>query len=163
MTTEISVTCVFFLIEYGDSVVLVTLTATFLSSIVDVEWEISRLAASIIFCNGVTLTVVFHSEGWSTKAVIVFVVLGGIVGSWSMKTSWGFALVSLEAILSCIVRCGNFMRLCIGSMTKLLFLLKCKPMIGKHYEKIFRKSVVSIIKYKCGCRQQFLKLTICYL
>ena len=68
-----------FLIRYGDSVVLVTLTAIFLSIIVDIEWEISRLAVSVNFSNGVSVPVVFHFDGWSMKAAIVFVVVGGIV------------------------------------------------------------------------------------
>ena len=65
--------------KYGDSVVLVTLTAILLSIIVDIEWEISRLAVSVNFSSGVTVPVVFHFDGWSMKAVIVFVVGGGIV------------------------------------------------------------------------------------
>ena len=49
-----SVICVFVLIEYGDFVVLVILTATFLSVVVDIEWENSRLADSVNYSNGVT-------------------------------------------------------------------------------------------------------------
>ena len=78
VTTENSAICVCFLIRYGDSVVLVTLTAIRLSIIVDIEWEISRLAVSVNFSSGVTVPVVFHFEGWSIKAVIVFVVVGGL-------------------------------------------------------------------------------------
>ena len=51
VTTENSEICVFLLITYGDSVVLVTLTATFVSHIVDMEWRISRLAVSVNFSN----------------------------------------------------------------------------------------------------------------
>ena len=54
-----------FLMRYGDSVVLVTLTAILLSFIVDIEWEISRLSVSVNFSNGVTVPVVLHFEGWS--------------------------------------------------------------------------------------------------
>ena len=79
VTTENSAICVCFLIRYGDSVVLVTLTAILLLIIVDIEWEISRLAVSVNFSNVVTVPVVFHFDGWSMKAVIVFVVVGGIV------------------------------------------------------------------------------------
>ena len=67
----------FFLIEYGDSVVLVILTAVFLSKIVEIEWDISRLATSVNFPTGVTVPVVCHSDGWSTNAKSVFVVIGG--------------------------------------------------------------------------------------
>ena len=76
---ENSAICAFVLSIYGNSVVLVTLIASYLSIIIDIEWEISRLAVSAHFPNGFTVPVVFHSEGWSIKAVIVFVVSGGIV------------------------------------------------------------------------------------
>ena len=79
VTTENSAICVCFLIKYGDSVVLVILTAMRLSIIVDIEWEISKLAVSVNFSNGVTVPVVFHFEGWSMKSVTVFVVIGGMV------------------------------------------------------------------------------------
>ena len=62
VTTENSAISVCFLIRYGDSVVLVTLTAVRLSIIVDIEWEISRLAVSVNFSNGVTVPVVFHFD-----------------------------------------------------------------------------------------------------
>ena len=75
--------------RYGDFVVLVTLTAILLSMIVDIEWEISKLAVSVNFSNGVTVPVVFHFEGWSMKAVTVFVVAGGMVRSSSMMTGCG--------------------------------------------------------------------------
>ena len=71
MTTENSAFCVFLLIVYGDSVVLVTLTAIFLSLTVDIEWDIIRLAASVNFSTRVTVPVVFHSDEWSTNPVIV--------------------------------------------------------------------------------------------
>ena len=58
---------------------LVTLTAIFLSIIVDIEWDIIRLAASVNFSTGVTVPVVFRSDKWSTNAVIVFVVICGVV------------------------------------------------------------------------------------
>ena len=70
----------------GDSVVLVTLTAILLSIIVDIEWEISRLAVSVNFSNGVLMPVVFRFKGWSMKAVIVFVVVGGMVSAPSVMT-----------------------------------------------------------------------------
>ena len=63
MTTENSGICVFFLIKRGDSVVLVTLTDIPFSIIVNIEWEISKLAVSVNFFSGVTVRVVFHSDG----------------------------------------------------------------------------------------------------
>ena len=119
-----------FLIRYGDSVVLVILTAILLSIIVDIEWEISRLAVSVNFFSGVTVPVVFHLEGWSMKAVTVFVVAGGIVSSASMMTGCGLVVDSLEAVFTCIVKWGKCMRPCVVSMTTLLFLIKCNPIIG---------------------------------
>ena len=79
VTTKNSAVSTFFLIKYGDSVVLLILTAVFLSVIIDIEWDISRLAAFVNFLTGVTVPVVCHSDGWSRKAAIVFVVIGGTV------------------------------------------------------------------------------------
>ena len=131
VTTENSAICVCFLMRYGDSVVLVTLTAILLSNIVDIEWEISTLADSVNFSNGVTVPVVFHFDGWSMKAVIVFVVVGGMVGASSVMTGYGFVVVSLEAVLNCIVKWGKCMRPCVVWMTTLLFLIKCNPINGR--------------------------------
>ena len=72
--------------KYGDSVVLVTLTAILLSIIVDIEWEISRFAVSVNFSNGVTVPVVFVFDGWLMKVVIVFVVVVGIIRASSVMT-----------------------------------------------------------------------------
>ena len=107
MTSEISAVCVFCLFEHGDFVVMVIVTASyFLVKNVDLEWEISRLAVSVNFSSGVTVPAVFHSEGWSTKVLLVFVVLDGIVRASSVKIVWVFAFVQLEAVLTCIVKCG---------------------------------------------------------
>ena len=140
MTTENSAICVFFLTRCVDSVELVTLTAILLSFIVDIESEISKFPLSVNFPNGVTVPFVFHSDAWSTKVVIVFVVLVGIVRASSVMTGWGFAVLSLEAVLTCIVKCGKCMRPCVVSMTTLLFLKKCNPNIG---------SVSFLITTKC--------------
>ena len=121
---------VFILIRYGDSVVLATSTAILLSIIADIDWEIRRLTVSVNFSIGVTVPVVFHSDGWSTKAEIAFVLLGGIVRLSIVITGWGFAVVSLEAVLTCIVKCGNHLGPCVVSMTTLLFLIKSNPIIG---------------------------------
>ena len=88
MTTENSAICVCFLIRYGDSVVLVTLTAILLSNIVDIEWEISKLAVSVNFSNCVTVPIVFHFEGRSTEVEIVFVVVGGMVRQGVVSDDW---------------------------------------------------------------------------
>ena len=129
VTTENSAICVCFF-RYGASVVLVTLLAILLSIIVDIEWEISRLAVSVNFSSGVTLPVVFHFDGWSMKAVIVFVVVGGMVRASSVMTGCGLVVVSLQAVLTCIVKWGNCMSPCVVSMTTLLFLIKCNSIIG---------------------------------
>ena len=125
MTTENSAIWVCFLIRYGDYVVLVALTAFFVSFIVDIEWDISKLAVSVNFSSGFTVPVVFHFDGWSKKALIVFFVIGAIVKESSFMTGCGFVVVSLEALLTCIVKCGKCMRPCVVSMTTLLFLIKC--------------------------------------
>ena len=67
VTTENFSVCVLFLIRYGDSVVLVTLTATIQSISVDIEREITKLAVSVNFFCGITVPVALHSDGWSTK------------------------------------------------------------------------------------------------
>ena len=133
VTTENSATCVFFFIEYGDSVVLVIRTAVFLSIIVEIEWDISRLAASVNFPTGVTVPVVCHSDGrWVVNKCCnricchrwyCCVVLN--------KTGWGLALASVAAFLACIVRCGKWIRPCVVSMTTLLCLMKCNPIMDK--------------------------------
>ena len=79
--------------RYGDSIVLVTLIAFLLSIVADIEWEISRLAVSVNFSNGVTVPVVFHFDGWSRKAVIVFVVVGGMIKVSSVMTGCGLVAV----------------------------------------------------------------------
>ena len=107
VTTENPAICVCFLIRYGDSVVLVTLTAIQLSLIVDTEWEVSKLAVSVKFSNCVTVPVLFHFDGWSTEAVIVFVVVGGIVRVSSVMTGCGLVFISLEAVSVCNVKWGK--------------------------------------------------------
>ena len=102
----------------------------FLANIVDIEWEISRLVVSVNISNGVTVPVVFQSEEGTTKAVSVFVVLGGIVRASSVRTGCDFAFVSLEAVLTSVVECEKRMRVCVVPMTTLLLLLVCNPMIG---------------------------------
>ena len=104
---ENSAICVCFLIRYCDSVVLVTLTAILLSIIVNIEWEISRLDISVNFSNWVTIPVVFHFDGRPAKAVIVFILVGGIVRDSSVMTGWGFVVVSLEALLPALSSAGK--------------------------------------------------------
>ena len=79
LTTENSAICGLFLIEKCDSVILVTLTAIFLSNIIEIERDNIELAASVKFFTGVTVTVVFHFDEWSTKEAIVFGDIGGTV------------------------------------------------------------------------------------
>ena len=102
-----------------------------MSIIVDIEWEISKRAVSVNFFKGVTVPAVFHFNGWSTKAVTVFVVVGGIVRISLKMTGRGFVVVSLEAVLTCLVMYGKCMRPCVVSMTTLLFLTKCNPIFGR--------------------------------
>ena len=131
------------MINYGGSVLLATLTATFCQLLF--EWEISKLAVSLKFSNGVTVPVVFHSEGWSTKAVIVSVVLGGTVRVPSVKTNWGFPVISLAAVLTWIGKCGKSIRPCVVSMTRLLCLMKCNPTIGPVKLSITTKCLAKVV------------------
>ena len=130
VTTKKSAISVCFLIRYSDSAVLFTLTVFLLSIIVDIEWQISRLAVSGNFSNGVTVPVVFHFDGWSMKAVIIFVVVGGLFRASSVMTGCGFVVVSIEVFLTCIVKWGKCTRPCVVSMTTLLFHIKRNPIIG---------------------------------
>ena len=80
----------------------------------------------------------FHSTccvafRWMVKEgcdLIVFVVVGGMVRASSMMTGCGLVVVSLGAVLTCIVKWGKCMRPCVVSMTTLLFLIKCNPIIA---------------------------------
>ena len=130
VTTEDSAICVLFLIKHGDFIVLVTLTA-FVSSInVDIQRKISKVAVSVKFSSEVTVPVEFHSDGLSTKAVIVFVVIDGIFRSSSVSTIWGLALFSLVAVMTCIVNWRETFRPCVVSMTTLFCLIKCISRYG---------------------------------
>ena len=73
--------------------------------------------------------VVFHSERRSIKAANVFVVFGAIVSPSSMMRSWGFKVVSLQVVLTCIVKCGKCMKPCVVSTT-LFFFINCNTLIG---------------------------------
>ena len=64
------------------------------------------------------------------KAVIVFVVVGGMVRASLVMTGCGLVVVTLEVVLTCIVNWGKCMSPCVVSMTTLLFLIKCNPIIG---------------------------------
>ena len=79
VTTEDLAICEFFLIESGDSVVLVTLTFIFLSNIVEIEKDMIRIAASVNLSTEVSVHVVFHSDEWLSNAEIVFVFIAGTV------------------------------------------------------------------------------------
>ena len=72
----------------------------------------------------------FQSNGWSTKAVTVFVDIGGIAKALPEITVWGFANVSFRAVLTYIAECGKCMRPCVLLMTTVLFLIKSNPIIG---------------------------------
>ena len=64
MTTEKLAICVLLLIQKGNSVVLVSLTALFLSVFAESEWDPIRLAAFLNLSTGVTVPVVLHSDEW---------------------------------------------------------------------------------------------------
>ena len=59
-----------------------------------------------------------------------FFVIGGMVRASSVMTGCGFVVVSLEAVLTCIVKWGKCMSPCVVSMITLLFLIKCNSIIG---------------------------------
>ena len=112
---ELCSPCIFF-IRYGDNLVLLP-WLLYSRQLIDFERENSKLAVSVNFSNGFAVPVVFLSQGWSTKGVIIFVVLSSIVRASAVMLCWGSAVVSLEAVLTCIFICGNCMRPCVVSMT----------------------------------------------
>ena len=86
----------------------------------------------------------FQFDGWSIKAVIVFVVVGGMVRVSSVMTGCGLVVVSLEVALTYIIKWGKCMSPCVVSMTTLLFLMKCNPIIGP---------VIFFITTKCSANE----------
>ena len=62
--------------------------------------------------------------------MIVIAVVGGMIRASSVMTGCGLVLVSLEVVLTCIVKWGKCISPCVVSMTTLLFLIKCNPIIG---------------------------------
>ena len=60
-----------------------------------------------------------------------------------MMTGCGLVGVSLEAVLTYIVKCGKCMRPCVVSLTTLLVLIKCNPIIGP---------INFFIKTKCSAK-----------
>ena len=109
---------------------MLTLTATFLSIIVDNEWDSSRLVASVKLHTGVTVPAVFQSDEWSTIAAMVLVDIGGSVLLLGLKTARSYARVSLAVYLSCFEKWGKWMRPSVLSMTTLLGHKKCNPIMG---------------------------------
>ena len=107
---------------------LVNLTAIFFSNIIEIE--INRLAANAKFSSGVTVPVVFHCDGWATTVSIVFVATGGVLRASPVETKWSMAPNFLAALLTCLVNLGKWMRSTLTSMSKLLCLMKCKPIFG---------------------------------
>ena len=108
------------------------------------RWHwVGKLVVPMNSSYGVTVLVVFQSNGWSRSALIVFVFIGGIVRASLMRTVWGSTLSSIAVLLTCIVTWGKRMRSFVVSMTTLLCLMKCKPMISP--VKLF-------ITRKCSCK-----------
>ena len=151
VNTENSAICVCFLIGYGDSVVLVTLTTILLSIIVDIVWEISKLAVSVNFSNGVTVPVVFHFEGWSTKAVIVFF----------CRWWYGQGVVSHDWLWFC--GCFTWGRFNLHRQVREMYEAVCRvndytvfphkkqpnywPRYLLHYDELFSESTISIFNF----------------
>ena len=58
-----------------------------------------------------------------------------------MMTGCGLVVVSLEPVLTCIVKWGKCMRPCVVSMTTLLLFMKCNPIIAILLISAIRPSV----------------------
>ena len=63
-----------------------------------------------------------------------------------MMTGCDLVVVSLEAVLTCIVKWGKCMSPRVVSMTTLFFLTKCNPVIGP---------VIFLITTKCSANELF--------
>ena len=124
MTTEDSTICVFF--------------SSWLDKLITLYWLLWLLLSChlLLILSGISAdlrvpyTSLMLSEQWSTKVVIIFVVLGGILKASSLRIGCAVVNVSVEAFSTSDIRCGKCMRPCVVSMTTLLFHIKCKPMIG---------------------------------
>ena len=61
--------------------------------------------------------------------MIVVVDFDGIIRASPVRTDWCFVAVPLEAVITCIVVCGKCMRPWLLSITTLLFIIKCNPIV----------------------------------
>ena len=84
-----------------------------------------------------------------------FVVVGGMVRASSKMVGCGLVVVSLEAVLTYIVKCGKGMRSCVVSMTTLLFLIKCSPIFGPVNFFITTKVLSSISNFSVAVDNGF--------
>ena len=159
VTTDSSAICVFFLTEYGDFVLLVTLTVIFLSVIIDIENDISRIAVSVTFPTGIIVPVVFRSDGWSTNAVIAFFVISGTVMLLWITSAWSFGnpLARSAFDLPCQVWKMDEAMCSIDDHTVVSNEVQPYKMSRQilHYDKRICASVISDIKFECGCCYQF--------
>ena len=136
--TAKSATGVVLFVVLDDTVVLVILTATLLETRADIEWEIIRLAVSVSLSTDVTVLVVFRSDGWSMKTVLVFVIFvcylfvicRRSLKLSSLKTIWGCASTSLLELLTCIVEWGKCMKSSVVPLPTVLCWMKYNPVIG---------------------------------
>ena len=109
------------------------------------EWEISRLAASLNFARGVTVPGVLQSSGWATGALIVFVVIGGCVRLSLLSKVCCFEIFTLSAFLKSIFKkSGKMTRLCVVSTTTLLCLMKCSAIFCSSSFFITTKSFANV-------------------
>ena len=94
------------------------------------DYNTSKLAVSANLSIGVTVPVMFLSDGWSTNAVMVFVVIGVFVSQSPLKTGRGLEIASFADLSTCIVKRRKRMRAYVVSMTTLLCFMNCNSIIG---------------------------------
>ena len=133
---------------------LVILTASFLSNIVEIEWVIIRLAASVNFPTGVTVPVVFHSDGWSTNALTVFLhwwYCYTVVSENNLK----FGTRSARCVFDLHCQVGRMHESICSVDDHAVISHEVQPYNEPyqilHYDEMFGKDMVSNIKFKCGC------------
>ena len=158
VTTENSAICDCFSIRYGDSVVLVTLTAILLSIIVDFEWEISRYAVSDILqrCHSPRCVPFWRmvNEGCYRFCCRWWYSQGIISDDWLWFCScfaWGRLNLHCQVlkIYEAVCRVNDY------TVVPHKMQPNFWPHLSLHYDKEFSKGIVSNFKCEGGCCQRF--------
>ena len=108
---------------------MVTLTASFCQILLKLSGILSDLRLLWIFPLESRYRLFSIPISDQQMLWLFFFVLGGTVILSQRRTTWSLALISFDALLTCIVKLGKWMRSCVLSMTTLLCLMKCNPIM----------------------------------